>query len=73
MKKILLQTTIGYEKDDWSIERFSMLANVLAAIEDGSGSRLFNVVARDRENHVLLFSFHCFWHFCRFGRQCYSP
>jgi len=44
------RTTIGYAKDDWSIERFSMLANVLSAIEDNSGGRLFNVVARDREN-----------------------
>jgi hypothetical protein len=42
MKKILLQTTIPYAKDDWSIERFSILSEVLSAI--------FHVTARDREN-----------------------
>jgi hypothetical protein len=42
MKKILLQTTIPYAKDDWSIERFSILAEVL--------SEIFHVTARDREN-----------------------
>jgi hypothetical protein len=50
MKKILLQTTIEYAKDNWSIERFSMLADVLSAIRDASGSSLFQVTARDREN-----------------------
>jgi hypothetical protein len=50
MKNILLQTTITYAKDDWSIERFSKLAEVLSAMNDGSGSRLFHVTARDREN-----------------------
>src|SRR5690349_4343471 len=42
MKKILLQTTIPYEKDNWSIERFSMLAGVL--------SEGFHVRSRDRQN-----------------------
>jgi hypothetical protein len=42
MKKILLQTTIPYAKDDWSIERFSILADLLSAS--------FHVTARDREN-----------------------
>lgn len=50
MKRILLQTTIPYARDDWSIERFSMLADILAAIEDESGSKLFHIAARDREN-----------------------
>jgi hypothetical protein len=49
VKKILLQTTIPYTKDDWSIARFSMLAEILSAMKDGSGKR-FQVTARDREN-----------------------
>ena len=50
MKTILLQTTITYAKDDWSIERFSTLADVLSSIQDESGNKLFQVTARDREN-----------------------
>ena len=50
MKNILLQTTITYAKDDWSIERFSILAEVLSAIRDETGSKLFRITARDREN-----------------------
>jgi hypothetical protein len=50
MKRILLQTTIPYAKDDWSIDRFSRLAHVLSSIEDQSGSKSFEVVARNREN-----------------------
>jgi hypothetical protein len=49
MKKILLQTTIAYTKDDWSIERFSILADVLSQIEDELGKKLFEITARDRE------------------------
>jgi hypothetical protein len=50
MKKILLQTTIEYAKDDWSVERFSILANLLSTIEDDSATKLFQVAARNREN-----------------------
>jgi hypothetical protein len=50
MKKILLQTTITYAKDDWSIERFSILADVLSGIRDETGSKLFQITARDHEN-----------------------
>src|SRR5437870_5919442 len=50
MKKILLQTTITYAKDDWSIERFSILADVLSAIQDEAGNKLFHIAARDRQN-----------------------
>jgi hypothetical protein len=49
VKKILLQTTIEYERDNWPIERFSMLAGILSAIED-AGRKLFQVIPRDREN-----------------------
>ncbi len=50
MKKILLQTTIPYTKDDWSIARFSMLGQMLADSRDAAGNRLFDVTSRDREN-----------------------
>jgi hypothetical protein len=50
MKKLLLQTTIEHAEDDWSIERFSKLAELLSSIEDRSGTRLFHVTARDRDN-----------------------
>lgn len=49
MKKILLQTTIRYSRDDWSIERFSILAERLSRTEDESGNRLFEITARDRD------------------------
>lgn len=42
MAKILLQTTIPFDEDDWSISRFSLLREVLEA--DGH-----EVVARDKE------------------------
>src|ERR1700758_920977 len=51
MKKILLQTTIPYIQDDWSIERFSTLAGILSAASDEHGNRKFEVVSRNRDNH----------------------
>lgn len=45
---ILLQTTIPTTEDDWSIERFSLLSDYLAAVKDADGKPLFNVTARDR-------------------------
>ena len=50
MKKILLQTTIPYIQDDWSIERFSTLAEILSASSDDHGNRKFEVVSRNRDN-----------------------
>lgn len=47
--KILLQTTIPWTEDDWSIERFSILREWLASLEDGEANRLCEVSARDRE------------------------
>lgn len=46
---ILLQTTIEPTENDWHIERFSMLKNYLASLQDADGSRLFRVTARDRD------------------------
>jgi hypothetical protein len=50
MKNILLQTTIAYEADNWSIDRFSILADLLSKIEDESGNKAFQVTVRNREN-----------------------
>jgi len=50
VNNVLLQTTIPYTKDDWSIARFSMLAEILSSVKDDSGHPRFRVTARDREN-----------------------
>lgn len=47
--RVLLQTTIPYEEDDWHIGRFSLLRDYLAGLRDNHGIPLFEVVARDRE------------------------
>jgi hypothetical protein len=47
--RILLQTTIPTTIDDWSIARFSLLANHLRTIQDYAGQPLFDVTARDRD------------------------
>ena len=48
MNRILLQTTIPPATDDWSIARFSLLREFLAAARDADGRSLFEVTARDR-------------------------
>src|SRR5204863_7930875 len=48
--KILLQTTIGSIENDWNINRFSLLREHLSSIADGNGTKIFDVVARDRES-----------------------
>jgi hypothetical protein len=47
--KVLLQTTIPPAADDWSIERFSFLAEFLRRQRDESGQPLFDVTTRDRD------------------------
>jgi hypothetical protein len=47
--KVLLQTTIAPAADDWSIDRFSLLAALLRQERDGSGQPLFDVTTRDRD------------------------
>ncbi|ACD19988.1 hypothetical protein [Paraburkholderia phytofirmans] len=47
--QILLQTTIPPTGDNWSIARFSRLAELLRTHRDSDGRVTFNVVARDRE------------------------
>lgn len=46
--RILLQTTIVPTDDDWSIARFSRLADLLASATGADGRRLYDVTARDR-------------------------
>jgi len=45
-----LQTTIPYIQDDWSIERFSTLAETLSSSSDEHGNRRFDVASRNRDN-----------------------
>jgi hypothetical protein len=47
--KILLQTTIPPELNDWSIARFSLLAELLREGRDAQGRVSFEVTARDRD------------------------
>lgn len=47
--RILLQTTIPAEPNDWGIERFSMLEEHLNSLKDESGHSLCEVMARNRE------------------------
>lgn len=47
--KILLQTTIPRTADDWSIDRFSLLAALLREERDESGRPRFEVTMRDRD------------------------
>lgn len=49
--RILLQTTIPTKKDDWSIERFSLLRDHLVSLRDNNGVPTFEVTARDRESN----------------------
>ncbi len=48
-KKILLQTTIPFNADDWHVGRFSMLCEHLMSLRDEVGNSLYAVTARDRE------------------------
>src|SRR5262245_21728739 len=47
--KVLLQTTIAPEADNWSIDRLSLVGEFLREQSDNSGQPLFDVVTRDRD------------------------
>jgi hypothetical protein len=47
--RILLQTTIPGEANNWGIERFSLLKEHLDSLKDESGQSLCKVTARNRE------------------------
>jgi hypothetical protein len=46
---ILLQTTIRHDEDNWNIERFSMLRDLMSGFLDGNVKQLTSVTTRDRE------------------------
>ena len=48
-QKILLQSTIPPTDDDWSIARFTQLAELLRGQLDENGKPLYDVTARDRD------------------------
>lgn len=47
--RILLQTTIAPDDNDWNIGRFSLLRDYLAGLRDSDGTPLFDVTARNRD------------------------
>jgi hypothetical protein len=47
--RILLNTTIASTANDWSVNRFSLLADYLRSLEGESGAPLFDVTMRDRD------------------------
>ncbi|MGN6479122.1 hypothetical protein [Luteibacter sp.] len=49
MKRILMQTTIPFDADDWHIGRFSLLRDTLEGMRGDNGERLYEVTARDRD------------------------
>jgi hypothetical protein len=48
MRKLLLQTTIEADADDWNVERFSRLRAFLSELDGPDGKRAFDVTARNR-------------------------
>lgn len=50
--RILLQTTIGAEEDNWHIDRFSLLREHLTSLTDEQGRAVYQVTARNRETNV---------------------
>ncbi len=46
---VLLQTTIPFTEDDWSIARFSCLREYLSSLTDDAGAQRFRVIARDMQ------------------------
>lgn len=47
--RILLQTTIPYDADDWHVGRFSLVRDYLASLHGADGLPLFELTARDRD------------------------
>jgi hypothetical protein len=46
--RVLLQTTIAADDNDWSIARFSLLRELLSSQRDDDGQAVFHVTTRDR-------------------------
>ena len=49
--RVLLQTTIPYNEDDWHIDRFSLLNQCLSLATDEQGNKVFEVTVRNREQN----------------------
>lgn len=47
--RILMQTTIPFEEDNWHIGRFSLLRDELSSVKDQTGNPLYEVTTRNRE------------------------
>src|SRR6266851_4662060 len=50
--RILIQTSIPFTEDDWSIDRFSLLHEHLDSLERENSGRLCEVTARNREHNA---------------------
>jgi hypothetical protein len=50
--RILLQTTIPFDENDWHIGRFSLLTEHLRSLQDNDGNALYDVTTRNREVDV---------------------
>ena len=50
--KILLQTTILFDENDWHIGRFSLLREHLSSLKDETGDALYDVTARNIEKNA---------------------
>jgi len=47
--RILLQTTIPFDPNDWHIGRFSLLTEHLRSLNDANGNALYDVTTRNRD------------------------
>src|SRR2546425_13191887 len=50
--RVLLQATIPYIENDWSIERFSLLREYLSSLSRADGDRFVEVMVRSREENA---------------------
>jgi len=50
--RILLQATIPYVENDWTIERFSLLREYLSSLSRADGERFVEVMVRNREENA---------------------
>ncbi len=48
--RILLQTTIPFDENDWHIGRFSMVTEHLRSLKNAEGNALYDVAIRNRES-----------------------
>jgi hypothetical protein len=49
--RILLQTTIPYDEDNWHIGRFSLLQDQLSSVKTKAAEPLFHLTTRDRQEN----------------------